>query len=65
MGTNTFGNAIPPVEIVEGQAGSPYRYELVHGTSRLYCSLAAGFKCVLAIKGFNKNDEAGIPLIAK
>ena len=60
-----FDNAIPPVEIVEGQAGYPYRYKLVHGAHRLYCWLAAGFKCVLTIKGSSKNDEAGIPLIAK
>jgi len=45
-----FDNAIPPVEIVEGEAGKPYRYKLVHGAHRLYCSLAAGFKCVPAIE---------------
>jgi len=45
-----FDNAIPPVEIVEGQPGYPYRYKLVHGAHRLYCSLAAGFKCVPIIE---------------
>ena len=47
-----FDNAIPPVEIVEGQAGYPNRYKLVHGAHRFYCSLAAGFKCVPSIRGF-------------
>jgi hypothetical protein len=56
-----FDNAIPPVEIVEGQHGYPYRYKLVHGAHRLYCSLAAGFKCVPTIKGFDKNDEQTAP----
>jgi len=48
-----FDNAIPPVEIVEGQAGYPYRYKLVHGAHRFYCSLAAGFSCVPSIGGFD------------
>jgi hypothetical protein len=47
-----FDNAIPPVEIVEGQAGYQYRYTLLHGAHRLYCSLAAGFKCVPVRRGF-------------
>ena len=45
-----FDNAIPPVEIIAGQPGYPYRYKLVHGAHRLYCSLAAGFKCVPIIE---------------
>ena len=60
-----FDNAIPPVEIVEGQAGYPHRYQLAHGAHRLYCSPAAGFKCVPTIEVFDKNDEARIPVIAK
>ena len=48
-----FDNAIPPVEIVEGQAGYPYRYKVVHGAHRFYCSLAAGFTCVPSIEGFD------------
>ncbi len=60
-----FDNAIPPVDLVRGQAGYPYRYKLVHGAHRLYCSLAAGFKCVPTIEVFSKNDEARIPVIAK
>ena len=48
-----FDDAIPPVEIVEGQAGFPYRYKLVHGAHRFYCSLAAGFKNVPTIRGFD------------
>ncbi len=45
-----FDDAIPPVEIVAGQAGYPYRYKLVHGAHRFYCSLAAKFKCVPCIE---------------
>ena len=60
-----FDNAIPPVDLVRGQAGYPYRYKLVHGAHCLYCSLAAGFKCVPTIEVFSKNDEARIPVIAK
>lgn len=37
-------NAISPVEIVEGQYA--YRYKLVHGAHRFYCSLAAGYTSV-------------------
>jgi hypothetical protein len=48
-----FDNAIPPVEIVEGQPGYPYRYKLVHGAHRFYCSLAAEFTCVPSIGGFD------------
>lgn len=50
-----FDNAIPPVEIVAGQVGYPYRYKLLHGAHRFYCSLAAGFKCVPTIEGFDLN----------
>jgi hypothetical protein len=50
-----FDDAIPPVEIVEAQAGRPCRYELVHGGHRFYCSLAAGFKRVPIIDGAAKN----------
>lgn len=46
-------NAIPPVEIVEGQY--PYRYKLVHGAHRFYCSLAAGFTSVPTTEGFDWN----------
>ncbi len=52
-----FDNAIPPVEIVEGQAGYPHRYKLVHGAHRFYCSLAAGFKCVPSIEGFDRGER--------
>ena len=50
-----FDDAIPPVEIVAGQGGYPYRYKLVHGAHRLYCALAAGFKCVPAVEGLDLN----------
>lgn len=46
-------SAIPPVEVVKGRAGYPYRYKLTHGAHRLYCSLAAGFTHIPWIKGFD------------
>ncbi|MGD0210765.1 MAG: hypothetical protein ABSC14_07275 [Desulfomonilia bacterium] len=49
------GSAIPPVEVVSEPEGSNFRYKLVHGTHRFYCSLAAGFSHVPAIKGFDIN----------
>src|SRR5258708_26612088 len=39
-----FDATIPPVQIAKGPA--PYSYNCVHCAHRLYCSLAAGFKCV-------------------
>jgi len=48
-----FDDAIPPVEIVKDQAGHPYQYKLVHGAHRFYCSLAAGFKNVPTVEGFD------------
>ncbi len=46
------GAMIPPVEVIE-QSKDPYRYKLVVGVHRFYCSLAAGFTHVPAIKGFD------------
>jgi hypothetical protein len=46
------GNAIPPVEIAEDNSGQ-HRYRLVNGVHRFYCSLAAGFTHVPAIKGID------------
>jgi len=51
-----FDKAIPPVEIIEGQAGYPYGHKLVHGAHRFYCSLAAGFTCLPSIEGFDQNQ---------
>lgn len=45
--------AIPPVRVVECESRSPHRYKLTDGTHRLYCSLAAGFTHVPAMKGFD------------
>jgi hypothetical protein len=45
--------AIPPIELVDTPAGSPFRYKLTAGTHRLYCSLAAGFSHVPAVEGFD------------
>ena len=46
------GEAVPPVEVAEGEAGYGHRYRLKNGTHRLYLSIAAGFTHVPAIKGF-------------
>ena len=47
------GDAIPPVEVVEGRPGYQYPYKLVHGTHRFYCTLAAGYTHVPAVEGFD------------
>ncbi len=49
------GSAIPPVEVVLEPEGSNFRYKLVHGAHRFYCSLAAGYSHVPAIMGFDLN----------
>jgi hypothetical protein len=51
------GSAIPPIEIVFEPQGSKFRYELVNGTHRLYCSLAAGFSHVPAVEGIKFNAD--------
>jgi hypothetical protein len=50
------GAAIPPVELVDAPAGSPFRYKLTAGTHRLYCALAVGFSHVPAVYGFDIAD---------
>jgi hypothetical protein len=47
------GSAIPPVEIVLEPPDSQFRYRLVAGVHRFYCSLAAGFSHVPAVEGFD------------
>jgi hypothetical protein len=42
-----LGEVFPPVEMTQGNA--PYRYRLVNGAHRFYCSLAVGFTHVPAI----------------
>jgi hypothetical protein len=49
------GSAIPPVEIVTEAEGSHFRYRLIAGAHRFYCSLAAGFSHVPVIEGFDIN----------
>lgn len=44
---------LPPVEVVSVESASGYRYKLVHGAHRLYCSIAAGFTEVPAVQGFD------------
>lgn len=48
-------NKISPVEVVFEPPVSKFRYKLVDGTHRLYCSLAAGFSHVWAVQGFDFN----------
>ena len=43
---------IPPVAVSKPQEGQQFRYKLLHGSHRLYCSLAAGFVNVPAVEGF-------------
>jgi len=52
-----FGNndALPPVEVVEEPVGGAYRYRLVDGTHRFYCSMFAGFMHIPAVMGFDPN----------
>jgi len=45
--------ALPPVEVVRLPSSDPYRYKLVHGVHRFYCSLAADFTHVPAVDGFD------------
>jgi len=47
------GDTIPPVQVLVGQPGYGYRYKLIHGAHRFYCSLAAGFTHVPAVEGFD------------
>ena len=51
------GSAIPPVEVVCEPAGSKFRYKLVAGVHRFYCSVAAGFSHVPAIEGFKRKER--------
>jgi hypothetical protein len=46
------GETIPPVKIVEGDAGYGYKYRVKDGVHRLYLSIAAGFTHVPTIKSF-------------
>lgn len=46
------GSVIPPIEVISEPEGSSFPFKLVHGAHRFYCSLAAGFSHVPAIKVF-------------
>jgi hypothetical protein len=47
------GQAIPPVQLVQSEAGYSHLYKLTHGVRRFYCSLAAGFTHVPWMQGFD------------
>jgi hypothetical protein len=49
------GDLIPPVEIAN--CDEPYKYKLVHGAHRFYCSLAVGFTHVPTVEGFDWEDQ--------
>ena len=49
--------ALPPVKVVPEPASSDFRYKLVAGTHRLYCSLAAGFSHVPTVEGYDNNAD--------
>jgi hypothetical protein len=50
------GEAIPPVEVVDGKPGYGHRFKLTHGVHRFYCSLAAKFTHVPIVRGFDMSD---------
>ena len=45
------GIALPPVECLRTDGRYPFR--LIHGTHRLYCSIAAGFTHIPTVEGFD------------
>jgi hypothetical protein len=47
------GAAIPPIEVLLIAETEPYRYRLLAGVHRFYCSIAAGYSHVPAIEGFD------------
>ena len=51
------GSAIPPVEIVFEPPDSEFRYRLVAGAHRFYCSLAAGFSHIPAVEGWEPENS--------
>ena len=50
-----LGQHTHPVNVVGGKLEYRHRYKLTHGAHRFYCSLAAGFTHVPAVKGFDIN----------
>ncbi|MCL4501827.1 MAG: hypothetical protein M1438_08205 [Deltaproteobacteria bacterium] len=48
---------IPPVEVVFEPADSNFRYKLVAGVHRFYCSLAVGFSHVPAVEGWVPEND--------
>lgn len=55
LGGFLSGAKIPPVEVVPQPNCNEFRYKLVHGAHRFYCSLFAGFSHVPAVEGFDIN----------
>jgi hypothetical protein len=52
------GEAFPAVEVVEGKRKYGHPFKLTYGAHRFYCSLAAGFTHIPAVKGFGVNDPS-------
>ena len=48
-----MGAALPPISVVALEPEASYKYKLVAGVHRFYCSLAVGFTSVPAITGFD------------
>jgi hypothetical protein len=52
------GSAIPPVEVVSEPPDTDFRYKLVAGVHRFYCSLGAGFSHVPAVEGWEPENRS-------
>lgn len=48
---------LPPVEVLRQTKSGLYRFCLKDGTHRLYCSLAAGYTEIPAVKAFNSESS--------
>jgi len=47
---------LPPVEVLRQTGSGPYRFCLKNGTHRLYCSLAAGYTKIPAVKALDSES---------
>ena len=46
---------LPPIEVIKEKNCEEYKYKIIHGAHRLHCSIAAGFKKIPAVWGFDIN----------